>query len=58
MESHKNVMLGIRFLLVMVKRSREKKKQEETEKQHHVNVTENNLFKRFTTKGVRSNDLK
>ena len=37
-------------LQVKVKRSREKKQQEEIEKQHHVIVTENNLFKIFTKK--------
>ena len=36
----------------MVKRSIEKKRQEETEKQLHVIVIEKNLFKGFTTKGV------
>ena len=34
----------------MVKRSRGKKQEEETEKQKHFIVTENNLFKCFTTK--------
>ena len=32
-------------LRVMVKRSRVKKQQDETEKQQHLIVTENNLFK-------------
>ena len=36
----------------MVKRSRGKKQQEQTEKQQNVIVTENNLFKGFTTKGI------
>ena len=40
-------------LQVMVKRSRGKQQQEETEKQQHVIVTENILFKGFTTDGVR-----
>ena len=42
----------------MVKRSRGKKQQEEAEKQQHVIVTEYNLFKDLTTKGVRNNDQK
>ena len=46
------------FLRVMIKRSREKKQQEETEKQQHVIVTENNLFKGFTTEGVRNYNQK
>ena len=45
-------------LRVMVKRSREKKQQKATEKQQHVIVTENNLFKGFTTEGVRNYDQK
>ena len=45
-------------LRVMVKRSRGKKKQKETEKQQHVIVTENNLFKGFTTEGVQNYDQK
>ena len=44
------------FLRVMVKRSRGKKQQKETEKQQHVIVTENNLSKGFTTKGIRNYD--
>ena len=40
----------------MVKRGRGKKQQEETEKQQHVILTENNLFTGFTTKGVRNYD--
>ena len=35
-----------------------KKQQEETEKQPHVIVTENNLFKGFTAKDVRNQDKK
>ena len=46
------------FLRVMVKRSRGKKQWEETEKQQHVIVTENNLFKGFTTEGDRNYDQK
>ena len=42
----------------MIKRSRGKKLQEETEKQQHVIVTKNNLFKGFTTEGVRNYDQK
>ena len=42
----------------MVKRSRGKKKQQETEKQQHVIVLENNLFKDFTTKVVQNYDRK
>ena len=45
-------------LRVMVKRRGGKKKQEEIEKQQHVIVTENNLFKGFTTEGVRNYDQK
>ena len=41
-------------LRVMVKRSRGKKEQEETEKQQHNIVAEDNLFKDFTTKGARN----
>ena len=44
---------------VMVKNNREGKKQhEETEKQQNIIVTENNLFKDFTTEGVRNYDQK
>ena len=46
------------YLEVMVKRSRGKKEQEETEKQQHVILKENNLFKSFTTEGVRNSDQK
>ena len=42
----------------MVKRGRRKKQQEETEKPQHVIMTENNLFKSFTTKNVRNYDWK
>ena len=42
----------------MVKRSRGKKQQEETKKYQHVIVTENNLFKGFTTKALRNCDRK
>ena len=45
-------MLKMSSLRVMVKRSRGKKQQKETEKQQHVIVTENNLLKGFTTEGV------
>ena len=45
-------------LRVMVKKSRGKKKQEKTEKQQYVIVTENNLFEDFITKGVRNYDRK
>ena len=45
-------------LRVIGKRRSKKKQQKETEKQHHVVVTENNLFKDFTTKGVRNYDQK
>ena len=45
-------------LPVMVKGSRGKKQKEETDKQQHVIVTENNLFKGFTTKGIRNYDQK
>ena len=41
----------------MVKRSRGKKHEEETEKQHVI-MTGNHLFKGFTTEGVRNNDQK
>ena len=34
----------------MVKRSREKKQQEETKKHQHMIMTENNLFKGYATK--------
>ena len=37
----------------MDKRSRGKEQQKETEKQQHVIVTENNLFKGFTIKSVQ-----
>ena len=42
----------------MVKRRREEKQHKETEKQQHVIVTENNLFKGFTTECVRNYDQK
>ena len=45
-------MLKMSFLRVMLKRSRGKKQWKETEKQQHVIVIENNLFKEFTTEGV------
>ena len=51
-------MLEISSLRDMVKRSRGKKQQEETEKQQHVIVTENKLFKGFTAEGVRNYDQK
>ena len=37
----------------MVKNSREKKQQEEIEKQQHVIVKENKLFKGFIAEGFR-----
>ena len=40
----------------MVKRSRGKKQLNEIEKQQHIIVTGNNLFKGFTTEGVRNYD--
>ena len=45
-------MLEMSSLPVMVKRSRGKKQQEESEKQQDIIMTENNLFKGFTTKSV------
>ena len=51
-------MLEMFSLRVMVKRSSEKKQQGETEKQQHNIVLENNLFKGFTTEGVRNRDQK
>ena len=42
----------------MVKNSRGKKQQKETEKQQHVIVAENKLFKSFTTEGIRNYDQK
>ena len=45
-------MLKMSSLRVMVKRSRGKKQQKETEKQQHIIVTENNLFKGYTTKDI------
>ena len=45
-------------LRVMVKRSREKKTQEEREKQQYVIVTENDLFRGFTTENGRNYDQK
>ena len=47
-------MLKMSSLRVKVKRSRGKKQQKETEKRQHVITTENNLFKGFTTEGVRN----
>ena len=44
-------MLEISSSHVMVKRSRGKEQQEETEKQQHVIVTEKNLIEGFTTIG-------
>ena len=57
-ESHKNITLEMSSLRVMVKNSRGKKQQEETEKHQYVVMTENNLFKSFTTKNVRNYDWK
>ena len=51
-------MLEMSSLRVMAKRSRGKKQQEETEKLQHVIATGNNLFKGFTTKGIRNNERK
>ena len=51
-------MLEMCSLRVMVKRSRGKEEQEETDKQQHIIITENNLFKGFTTEGVRNYDQK
>ena len=45
-------MLKMSSLRVMVKRSRGKKQQKETEEQQDVIVTENNLFKGYATKDV------
>ena len=42
----------------MVEQSRRKKQLEKTEKQQHVIVTENNLFKGFTIECVRNYDQK
>ena len=53
-ESRRNVMLEMSSLRVIVKRSRGKNQQEETVKQQHVIVTENKLFKGFTTKGIQN----
>ena len=50
--------MGISSLRVMVKRNRGKKQQEETAKHQHIIITENNLFKDFTTEGVRNYDQK
>ena len=43
-------------LRVMVKRSRGKKQQEETEKQQQVIVTENKIYKGYTAEGIRNYD--
>ena len=51
-------MLKMSSLRVMVKRNRGKKQQEETEKHQHVIMTENNLFKGYTTKYVLNYDRK
>ena len=51
-------MLKMSCLRVMVKRSRGKNQQKETEKQQYVIVTENNLFKGFTAEDVRNYDQK
>ena len=45
-------------LRVMVKRSRGRKQQEETEKHQHMIMTENNLFKGYATKDVLNYDRK
>ena len=46
-ESYWNVTLEMSSLRVMIKRSRGKKQQEETKKQQHAIVTENDLFQFF-----------
>ena len=54
-------MLKMSSLRIMVKRSRGKKQQKETEKQQYVILTENKLFKgvrRCSTEGVRNYDHK
>ena len=51
-------MFKMSSLRVMVKRSRGKKQQKEIEKQQQVFVTENNLFKGFTTEGLQNYDQK
>ena len=51
-------MLKISSLRVMVKRSRGKKQEKKIQKQQHVIVAENNLFKGFTTEGVRNYNQK
>ena len=51
-------MMKMSSLRVMVKRSRGKKQHRKTEKQQHIIVTENNVFKGFTTEGVRNYDQK
>ena len=51
-------MLEMSALRVMVKRNREKKQQEETEKQQHVIVIEKTLFIGFPIKGVRNYEKK
>ena len=48
-------MLEMSCLRVMVKRSRGKKQEEETEKQYVI-VNENSLFKSFATNNVRNYD--
>ena len=56
---YRKVTLKVSFLQVMVKKkAEEKKQQKETEKQQHVIMTENILFKGFITKGVRNYDRK
>ena len=57
-ESYSNVTLEMSSLRVLIKRNRGKKQQKEIEKHQHVIVTENNLFKGFTTKGIRNYDRK
>ena len=53
-ESLRNVTLETKSLLIMVKRRREKTQQDEAEKMQHVIVTQNILFKGFTTDNVRN----
>ena len=50
--------LEMSSLSVMDQRNRGKKQQEETGKQQHVIVIQNNLFKGFPTIGVRNYDRK
>ena len=51
-------MLEMSSLRVMIKKSRGKKQQKETEKQQYIIVRENSLFKGFATEGVPNYDQK